>query len=88
MRHVTWTKPPFAAGPLPAARVLDLGAQMCAGLQACHDAGIVHRDFKPANVLIASATGQLKVADFGIASIADQAPLTGVFPDELLGGSS
>lgn len=65
-----------ADGPLSLDRVLDLGAQMCAGLQACHEAGIVHRDFKPSNVLIETSTGRAKVADFGIARLLDQPTMT------------
>ena len=47
-------------------RVADLGAQACAGLEHAHRAGLVHRDVKPANLLLAE-DGTLKVADFGIA---------------------
>jgi hypothetical protein len=42
--------------------------QMARGLQAMHERGIVHRDLKPANIL--DQEGQVKIADFGIASLA------------------
>ena len=58
------------AGPLPAARVVELGLQACAGLQHAHDAGLVHRDVKPANLLVRD-DGVLKIADFGIARAAE-----------------
>jgi len=46
----------------------DIMLQLLAGLEACHAAGIVHRDVKPANV-IRSSSGAIKLTDFGIARI-------------------
>ncbi len=57
-------------GPLPVAGVVDLGVQACAALQHAHDAGLVHRDVKPANLLVRN-DGVLKIADFGIARAAE-----------------
>lgn len=62
-------------GRLPAARVLGIVAQTATSLQAAHEAGLVHRDIKPGNLLI-TPDGRVKITDFGIARIADQVPLT------------
>jgi tetratricopeptide (TPR) repeat protein len=55
-----------ASGVLPLARALELAEQICAALEATHQAGVVHLDIKPRNVMI-TAAGAAKVVDFGIA---------------------
>jgi len=57
-------------GKLRAAEALGLILQACAGLQHAHDAGLVHRDVKPGNLLLRE-DGVLKIADFGIARAAE-----------------
>ena len=58
------------AGPLPADDVLAIGAGLADALAAAHDAGVLHRDVKPENVLLGD-DGTPKLADFGIAMVAD-----------------
>ncbi|MFF5479005.1 serine/threonine-protein kinase [Streptomyces sp. NPDC012935] len=57
-------------GALPTERVARIAAQAAAGLAAAHRQGIVHRDIKPGNLLLA-ADGTLKIGDFGIARFLD-----------------
>jgi HEAT repeat protein/tRNA A-37 threonylcarbamoyl transferase component Bud32 len=53
--------------PMPLARALGFGIDICTGMEVAHAQGIVHRDLKPANVLI-NAEGLLKIVDFGVAA--------------------
>ena len=61
-------------GPLPVSQVASIGVALCDVLAAAHAQGIVHRDVKPANVMIGSDT--VKLTDFGIATVADFTAIT------------
>ena len=76
--------------PLSTADALPLVTQIAAGLQAAHDSGVIHRDLKPGNIMIADAnTGayvlRAIITDFGLAISADQASIGLTESDEILG---
>jgi serine/threonine-protein kinase len=58
-------------GALPFEEIHRLGGQMVEALAHAHESGVVHRDFKPANVML-TGQGDVKVADFGLAALVDQ----------------
>ncbi|WP_143231350.1 serine/threonine-protein kinase [Actinosynnema sp. ALI-1.44] len=62
-------------GPLPPEQVLRIAEQVLSALETAHAAGIVHRDVKPSNVMVAS-NGRVKLTDFGIAQSLDDSKLT------------
>ena len=58
-------------GPLPPSDVIDIGIQVAAGLGEAHSKGIVHRDVKPANIMIMEDR-KAKILDFGLAKVYDR----------------
>ena len=62
----------LTTGTLPQETCLEIGCQVARALEEVHAKNIIHKDISPANILYDSATSQVKLIDFGIASLLDQ----------------
>ena len=63
-------------GPLALPEILRIGMQVAAGLAAAHAQGLVHRDVKPANILLENGMERARLTDFGLARAVSDAALT------------
>jgi hypothetical protein len=64
------------SGPLEIKEILRIGMQTAAGLAAAHAQGLVHRDVKPANILLENGVERVKLTDFGLARAVDDASVS------------
>jgi len=84
-----------SAGRFDTARALELTRQILLALAHAHAHGVIHRDLKPDNILLASRGRRVVLIDFGLASLADEAAMTArgmcigspsyIAPERLLG---
>lgn len=63
------------SSPITINKILDIAIQVCDGLAAAHERGIVHRDIKSENIML-TPKGQVKIMDFGLAKVKGATKLT------------
>src|SRR5271168_2549372 len=61
-------------GRLPQDKAIEFTRKICAGLAAAHERGVLHRNLKPANIMI-DGRGQVRITDFGLAVLAEEVAL-------------
>jgi hypothetical protein len=66
----------LGGGPLEVKQILRIGFQVAMGLAAAHWQGLIHRDVKPANILLENGVQRVKLSDFGLARADDDASMT------------
>jgi serine/threonine protein kinase/tetratricopeptide (TPR) repeat protein len=71
----TTLKQRIAQGMLPLDEVISIATQIALGLQAAHERGVVHRDIKSSNIMLAR-NGQVKIMDFGLAKFPGRSQIT------------
>jgi serine/threonine protein kinase len=75
LRHPSLEEVVLTTGALPVRQAADVGRQVLSALKAAHETGILHRDVKPSNILLAD-DGRAVLTDFGIATAEGDASLT------------
>ncbi len=71
-------------GPMNFTEVVRIGYQIACGLEAAHKQGLIHRDVKPANILVEARTQRVKLTDFGLARAVDDSSAS---QNELIAGT-